>query len=82
VGVGGSGQQVHRTRRILRISWAVCMLSALGTGCGAREDMVLKRCRELEPQVTAKAAWNDISAMQDAVDEWLHLRCDDVIARR
>jgi hypothetical protein len=62
-------------------SGAICVLILVLAGCGD-DDSARKRCKELEPQVTAEAAWNDINAMQGAVKEWLDLHCDEVIGPR
>ena len=55
----------------------VALLHAVA-GCTHGGD-AMQRCRELEPKLTAAAAWQDIDATNDAAKEWTDLRCRELL---
>jgi hypothetical protein len=66
---------VQRTRLGLAL-----LVSATAGACGGSSEAPdLARCRELEPAITAEAAWEDIGALREDTEEWLALGCEDLL---
>lgn len=61
------------------VSAVLLLASVLGACSTASEPSTADRCRELEPQISAEQAWDDIYALQEIVAEYEQLDCDSVL---
>lgn len=56
------------------------LAGAVGACSSSSAPTTAERCRELEPQVSAEQAWDDIYELQQVVAEYKELDCESVLA--